>query len=98
MSNASAFETANPAKHWQQPYVPEVDKKAMAAAGVGTRRQFHQLAEGDEEAPVTSKRRMRLGFEKTGAVILDVLHLGQDLCQKPTLWKFLHLHIFMVSF
>lgn len=51
MSNASAFETANPAKHWQQPYVPEVDKKAMAAAGVGTRRQFHQLAEGDEGHP-----------------------------------------------
>lgn len=41
---------------------------------------------------------VRLGFEKTVAVILDVLPLDQDLCQKPTLCKFPHLHRFIVCF
>lgn len=61
MSCTSAFKTAYPAKHWQHPYIPEVHEKAMTTAGVGTRRQLHHLAEGDEEVAATSKRKMNFG-------------------------------------
>lgn len=33
----------------------------MATAVVGTRRELHQLAEGDDETTVTSKREVKYG-------------------------------------
>jgi len=99
--NASVFKTASPAKHWQHPYIPEVDKKAMATAGVRTSNNYTswQRAMRRQQWHPTNYAAVRLGFENTGAIVLDVLLLGQDLCQKPvTLCRFPHLHRFMVFF
>lgn len=55
-NNAFAFKIAQSAMHWQHLYIPEVDKKTMATGVVGIKRDSHQLAEGDDDKTVTSKR------------------------------------------
>lgn len=89
-SNVFAFKTAQPARHWQHLYIPEMEKKAMATAVVGTRREFHQLAEGGDETTVLSKREVKYGSNQAWlwedcAIIPDVLSLGQDLSEASTL-------------
>lgn len=102
-NNVCAFKTVQPAMHWQHLYIPEVDKKTMATAVVRTRKESHQLAQGDDETTVTSKKEVKYGSNEAWlwedcAIIPDVLSLGQDVCQKPALCKFIHLHRFMVCF
>lgn len=63
----------------------------MTTAGVGTRRQLHQLAEGNEEVAVTYKRKMNYGRSEAW--------LWEDCGYHPgSLGKFPHLHRFIVCF